>query len=169
MYVECVSAGNANSCYHTAALQETFLTSSLSFPLQMMPAQERIARYLKAPMENMKIILGSNGVRSSVYFWFSLVLGSVLFTRHISQLLRERKGRATGVSSPYRWSNNKQSVSWTCRCEWIPSKGPSVKCSPWSALGPPAIYPSMVLPCICFSGQWLSFACAAIIAFIDSL
>lgn len=71
--------GNANSCYSTATLRETFLTSSLSLPLQMMPAQERIARYLKAPMENMKIILGSNGVRSSICFlvflgsWFSAV------------------------------------------------------------------------------------------------
>lgn len=71
--------GVANSYYRTAALQETFLTSSLSFPLQMTPAQERIARYLKAPMENMKIILGSNGVRPSVCLllflgsWFSAV------------------------------------------------------------------------------------------------
>lgn len=109
------------------------------------------------------------GKEQCLFFWVSSVLGSVLFTRHVSQLLTERKGRVTGESSPYRWSNNKQNVSWTCRCEWIPSKGPSAKCSPWSALGPPAIYPSMVLPCICFSGQWLSFACAAIIAFIDSL
>lgn len=147
-------AGNANSCCRPAVLQETFLTFSLSFPAQMMPAQERTARCLKAPMENMKIILGSSGVRSSVCFvvflgpWFSAV--------PVSQLLKERKGRATGVSSPYIWSNNKQSVSWMCWCEWIPSKGPA-KCSLWLALGSPAIYPSMVLPCICFSGQWLLF------------
>lgn len=111
---------------------------------QTMPAQERTARCLKAPMENMKIILGSSGVRSSVC--------SV-----------ERKGRVAGVSSPYIWSN-KQSVSWMCWCEWLPSKGPA-KCSLWSALGPPAIYPSMVLPCICFSGQRLSFCMCSYYSF----
>lgn len=72
-------AGTANSCCDLAVLQETLLTSSLSFPAQMMPAQERTARCLKAPMENMKTILGSSGVRSSVCFvvflspWFSAV------------------------------------------------------------------------------------------------
>lgn len=71
-------AGHANSC-NPVVLQETFLTSSLSCPSQMMPAQERTARGLKAPMENMKIILGSSGVRSRVIFvvflspWFSAV------------------------------------------------------------------------------------------------
>lgn len=73
-------AGNANSCCHPVVLLEAFVTSSLSFPSQMMPAQERTARCLKAPTENMKIILGSSGVRSSVCFvvflgsWFSAVL-----------------------------------------------------------------------------------------------
>lgn len=44
---------------------------------QTMPTQERTARCLKAPMENMKIILGSSGVRSSVC---SVVLLSPCFS-----------------------------------------------------------------------------------------
>lgn len=154
-------AGNANSWCCPVVLQETFLTSSLSFPSQMMPAQERTARCLKAPMESMKITLGSSGVRSSVCF---VVFLSPWFTWHIFQLLKERKGRVTGVSSPYIWSNNKQSVSWMCWCEWIPSKGPA-KCSLWSALGPPAIYLNMVLLCICFSGQRLFFCMCSYYSF----
>lgn len=51
-----------------------------------------------------------------------------------------------------------------CWCGWIPSKGPA-KCSLWSALGPPAIYPSMVLPCICFSGQRVFFCMCSYYSF----
>ena len=84
---------------------------------------------------------------------FCSALCLVLLTRHISQLLKARKGRATGVSSPYRWSNNKWSVSWKCRCEWTPSKGSSVKCSPWSALGPLPYSPAWFSPAFVFLGS----------------
>lgn len=105
------AGGNANSLHHTAALQEIFLTSSLSSLLQMTPAQERTARHLKALMENMKIILGSNGVRNSVYFP-SVPVQCCSHSMFLS-CRKKGKGRANGVSSPCKCSNNKQSV---CIC-----------------------------------------------------
>lgn len=83
------AGGNANSLHHTAALQEIFLTSLLSSLLQMTPAQERTARHLKALTENMKIILGSNGVRNSVFFL--LFLFSVAHTACFSAAEGEEK------------------------------------------------------------------------------